>query len=275
MFAGLFSWLQILLAMGIKMCLPRLMSVFSLAPIARAAKKNARSIRRWCEEGRVLGAFQTSGGHWRVRGESPARIVAGCDVAGFARRRKPPRPMRELNRAFSRMSKLVRRPAHQVLMRAVEAIDLPEEALSEIGLPANFWEISTTPPSRRVFDAIKTAALATWILKARAEGGPVGKSTIIREANQGPDRGGNRPLSRRSFERYFGHCYPAALRAAAAIQPPADSSPGFFGKDGEMVPGTFHSASTPEEVRRYSGACAPKSTTHVDKLAKFAGWWRS
>jgi hypothetical protein len=251
------------------------MSVFSLGPIARAAKKNARSIRRWCEEGRVPGAFQTSGGHWRVRGESPARIVAKCDVAGFARRRKPPRHLRELNRAFSRMSKLVQRPAHQVLMRAVEAIDLPEDALLELGLPANFWEISTAPPSRRVFDAIKAAALATWILKAGDRGGPIGKSNIIREANNGPNRGGNRPLSRRSFERYFGHCYPAALGAVAVIQPPADSSPGFFGKDGEMVAGTFHSASTPEEVRRFSGACAPKSTTHVERGAGFARWWRS
>jgi AraC-like DNA-binding protein len=68
------------------------MSVFSLPEIARSLHKNPRTIRRWCEAGLVTGAFQTQGGHWRVRGESLAKVVAAAARAtrGFARRRKPP-----------------------------------------------------------------------------------------------------------------------------------------------------------------------------------------
>ena len=217
------------------------------------------------------GAFQTQGGQWRVKGESPARIASRCDVAGFARRRRPPKHLREARLAFSRMSNLVERPAHRALMRAVESIDLPENALGELGLMRDqLGDLADSPPSRKAFEAIKTAALASWILKAIGRGGRPGKIAVLREANLAPNLGRNRPLSRRSFERHFGQHYPAAMRVVSLASPAADAAPGFFSEGGDMVAGDFHPASTPEEVRRFVGAAQKKSTIHVDPVAKFA-----
>lgn len=65
------------------------MSVFLLPEIAAKCGKDARSLRRWCISGRVTGAFQTPGGHWRVKADS-LTMAAGFalrGVRGFSRKR--------------------------------------------------------------------------------------------------------------------------------------------------------------------------------------------
>jgi hypothetical protein len=71
------------------------MSVFELSDIAHFLEKNDRTLRRWCQEERVPGAFCTGGGkrgigHWRIRGESLQAVVESVRRAApkNARRRK-------------------------------------------------------------------------------------------------------------------------------------------------------------------------------------------
>jgi hypothetical protein len=51
------------------------MSDFSLSKVAPYLGKDARTIRRWCERSIIPNAFQTKGGHWRIKGESPQSIA--------------------------------------------------------------------------------------------------------------------------------------------------------------------------------------------------------
>jgi hypothetical protein len=57
------------------------MSVFKLSEIAPWLGKDERTLRRWCIAGRVEGAFQTAGGHWRIRAKHPRKVRV--DFEGF------------------------------------------------------------------------------------------------------------------------------------------------------------------------------------------------
>lgn len=54
------------------------MSDFLLTEIAPFVEKDARTLRRWCEQGHVPGAYRRRGkrGHWRIRGGSVQQVVA-------------------------------------------------------------------------------------------------------------------------------------------------------------------------------------------------------
>ena len=62
------------------------MSEFRLSEVAGWIGKDERTLRRWCIAGRVSGAFQTAGGHWRIRAESANRVRVDHD--GFQTRRR-------------------------------------------------------------------------------------------------------------------------------------------------------------------------------------------
>jgi hypothetical protein len=97
-----------------------IMSVFNLSDLAGWIHKDERTIRRWCISGRIKGAFQTKGGHWRIRSRQSAREAAweigrevskapgeGCKRAFQPRDRDPlqkrfKRTMRRSNKMFSR-----------------------------------------------------------------------------------------------------------------------------------------------------------------------------
>ena len=53
------------------------MSDFLLTEIAPFVEKDARTLRRWCEQGHVPGAYRRRGarGHWRIRGKSVQHVV--------------------------------------------------------------------------------------------------------------------------------------------------------------------------------------------------------
>jgi len=67
------------------------MSDFTLSQIAPFIEKDSRTLRRWCQAGVVPGAYQTPGGHWRIRGESRKKIIwsihRGGGMAGMQLRR--------------------------------------------------------------------------------------------------------------------------------------------------------------------------------------------
>jgi hypothetical protein len=69
------------------------MPVFSVQEIAKFARKDAKTIRRWCKRGIVPGAKRKRGGagrHWRIEGESAATIAEQSTQAarGYSRERK-------------------------------------------------------------------------------------------------------------------------------------------------------------------------------------------
>lgn len=49
--------------------------VFTTAEVAAKFRVGQRTVYRWIEHGK-LDAFQTPGGHWRVRGDSVMRLFA-------------------------------------------------------------------------------------------------------------------------------------------------------------------------------------------------------
>lgn len=227
------------------------MSDFSLGEVARCAGKNPRTIRRWCELGRVHGAYRLPSGHWRVSAPSEAAAVAGCDISGFARCPKSSGSMKTLEKNMRKASRafaeIVQRPSHKILMRAVEAIDLNMELLDELGLEQKALDaVLFTLPSAKTFRAVKVAALASWILRARAVGGRVGRATVARTAE----------MSRMTFERHFGGLFREAGRVVAlALRVGEAPSAGFAA--GAVVPVAFPDCSTPDEIRRFAGAGSP------------------
>jgi hypothetical protein len=60
----------------------------SLHRLAKKLKKSAKQVRRYCEQGLVPGAEQTSGGHWRVPCDDETVRATRRNSKGFARRAK-------------------------------------------------------------------------------------------------------------------------------------------------------------------------------------------
>jgi hypothetical protein len=62
------------------------MSDFRLTQIAPYLEKDARTLRRWCEQGTVPGAYRRPGtrAHWRIRGERVQLVVAAISAAVVA-----------------------------------------------------------------------------------------------------------------------------------------------------------------------------------------------
>ena len=249
------------------------MSVFKLPEIAAALKKGEKTIRLWCKAGRVSGAFQTAGGHWRIESPSIAEAVAGCNVDGFARvnvkrlnraefsARFDKTPAgRRFKRTLAKFEKRTHRLDHRLLMRAVDAIDLPEGALEELELSKEallgVFELPIHDTKNR--DAALTAALASWTIKAKRSGGKTSKAEICRIANLSLDRCGCGPIHRRSFERHFGSFYARAEAVANAYNRPADDAPLGFDEKSKLTASQYHSSLTAEEERRMSGARARK-----------------
>lgn len=66
------------------------MSVFRLHEIAPLLGKDVRSIRRWCLSGVIPCASQSTGGHWRLEGETRSQVakIVSESIAGKIKTRK-------------------------------------------------------------------------------------------------------------------------------------------------------------------------------------------
>lgn len=62
----------------------------SLAWLARALKKDKRTIRRYCERGLIPGAYRTTGNHWRVKQTNKRKVLIQVRqaISSFSRKRK-------------------------------------------------------------------------------------------------------------------------------------------------------------------------------------------
>jgi hypothetical protein len=117
-----------------------LMSDFSLAEVAKFAGKDARTVRRWCEKGFFSGAWQTAGGHWRIRADRAdmAAAMAMKAARGYSRKRTPrkltlggkPVPVEFLRRVEAMKAKMRRESESSLaVLRVLHA--MPAELMPE------------------------------------------------------------------------------------------------------------------------------------------------
>ena len=140
------------------------MSVFKLSEIAPWLSKDERTLRRWCIAGRVEGAFQTAGGHWRIRAKHPRKVRV--DFEGFRpRARGQAKVVRDtfrrvrafhsrgrgrvfLHSAHSLLGRLdqmdytqdERKSVREGLDAVLETIPTPETMEAVIGVASRVWE---------------------------------------------------------------------------------------------------------------------------------------
>jgi phage terminase Nu1 subunit (DNA packaging protein) len=201
-----------------------LMSVFQLSKLAALLGKDPRTVRRWCEAGFFgKSAYQTRGGHWRVRGTDVADLAAGARnrAKGFERRRLTKeqaamlklqllsKRMAKMNRAMQvnfRLSRAARMAAKYLALISSTLADKSNEELEMLGLSNAFtdrlaWEPMAAP-------RIIAAAVCVWMLEADS----TQTACIARRIG----------VSRRSLMRRFGHHWPQAQLLFAQMR---DSRP--------------------------------------------------
>jgi hypothetical protein len=205
-----------------------LMSVLSLHDIAQRFRKDERTIRRWCQSGRMPGAFQTKGGHWRVRAGSLENIRP--DIERFARARVPAGDAwAEVKRTGLALGRLMRRGRGAAFHHAAGAIVERHHALELLGesprLADALWESVDVQPTRASVDSIMRAAVALWSLNAAEKGGR-GIAAIASRAG----------IPRRTFERHFAKFVTKdLLQRITKSFAPADEVRGLFEEDGSRV----------------------------------------
>jgi len=163
------------------------MSVFTLSKAAPFFFKDPRTLRRWCEQGRVPGAYQTKGGHWRIRAKSAWAIKPR--INGFARMGKGSgMPLKEL----ASLARLARRPYLKAAMAACDAL-IDSEQLAAIvdmdDLAKGSWKAADGTDT----ELIKIRAVKFWILKALDQEGRSSVTAIARASG----------LPRNTFVRHF------------------------------------------------------------------------
>jgi hypothetical protein len=183
------------------------MPVFSCEQVAKAAQKDAKTIRIWCARGFVPGARRKRGGkgrHWRIEGKNAATIAGhslrAARSVGHSRNRKRTGSGKivpaEMLRRVARLKKRLRaqRDPQKVLLSWVlergEFLD-HGETTHEIFMRANPAELLAS-------------ALANGIIE---EGATKDAARIL---------GARFGWSRATFYRKFGNLLPMAKRIAAS-----------------------------------------------------------
>jgi hypothetical protein len=232
------------------------MPVFSCEQVAKAAQKDAKTIRIWCARGFVPGARRKRGGkgrHWRIEGKNAATI-AGLSLraarsAGHSRNRKrtgsgkivPAEMLRRVERMKARRH--ARRDPEKVLMFWMAA---REESFDE-------GELTYEVLMRGNPAELLASALANGIIE---EGATKDAASIL---------GARFGWSRATFYRKFGNLLPMAKRIAASYdnQPtPSVSRQWNAQKDngaGEYEPTNFaldESILSKEQIRYFNSMAA-------------------
>jgi len=190
----------------VEMCqISFLMSDYRLSEVAKWLRKDERTIRRWCIAGRVDGAFQTSGGHWRIRASSPRKVKIKKD--GFQTRN------RGLDkRVADSMAKVTAYHAKgrgRAYLLAVETIADQSDSLRNLGFDANLHErlfaLINKPPSKKAFNEAVKAAMFI-LAKKRNDSGGRGVAGLARALG----------IKRGTFLNYYGSLIPHDLDQQAA-----------------------------------------------------------
>jgi len=152
----------------------------SLNKLASYLGKPRQTIRRWCKQGLVPGAYQTAGGHWRYNGGVFGVMKLQTVLPHFARRPK--------NLLHSRAWKSYSKKTLPLLVRGIPTLYWLDAELSEVN---PMVARSTVPPlpsnkAQSLFHDVHAAgerATALLMLQLAAktlhrEGGPVNAGTL-------------------------------------------------------------------------------------------------
>ena len=198
------------------------MSDFKLSELAVWLHRGEKTIRRWCISGRIKGAFQTKGGHWRVRAENHAalaaskimRVLDNAPSVG-AKRKFQPRSRKEtaktLNASTREFNRFLSRGRGKFLMHAVNAI-IADVDLLEISkdqrthLLEKLKTLVEGEVSQNLWLEIQRAAAGIWLWKAENQ---------KRRGISGAAAAAGLPRS--TFRNYFASCLPSR---SDAVDPP-------------------------------------------------------
>ena len=223
-----------------------LMSVFKLSEISGWLMKDEKTLRRWCIAGRVKGAFQTKGGHWRVRArtskEAPMWVASDIQEAlesspsaGAKRkfhRRNRDATQKKLGVQIKKLKQFHARGRGWALMEAARAIiarvdqmEISKDEREKVveRLNALVWEQEVSP---QLWDLIQRVAAGIWAKDASSKGRR-GLKGAAAEAG----------MARNTFRHHFLNYLPNRT----------DAEP-------EPEPCDFHEHSTEDERRAYAGA---------------------
>jgi hypothetical protein len=219
------------------------MSVFKLSQIAGWLGKEEKTLRRWCIAGRVRGAFQTKGGHWRIRTPHSGALAASkilremtkAPGEGFKRAFQPRvrNPLhKQLNKAMRQADKMFSRGRGKAWLHATREIDArldqmdfsdDERILVRDALRKIIWETEISP---ELWNLIPKVAAGIWAKDAADDGR---RGIMGAAAKSG--------IPRTTFRLHFLDCLPTRT----------DAEP-------ERDPCGFHEYSSDDERRAYTSA---------------------
>jgi hypothetical protein len=246
------------------------MSDFRLKEIAFLAGKDARTIRRWCEEGLVRGAFRIGGkrGHWRIRSRSALEAAeqAAKAAEGFSRNRgkrwesafrgfaksaaKIQRKTRSIKLQADKIDRTARRTS-RMLRPAVNALRMvSDDRLEKVGWSRNAIEAirDKLMPEKTATKLIE-AALLVSLLDADADSGKANQKDIAKRLGM---------TLRRFREDYSSH-WNSAIKAFKMMAGISAADGGYVtdpdgdqcGEVGQIV---FHESGTQKELRAWRSA---------------------
>ena len=181
------------------------MSEYRLVEVALWLGKNERTIRRWCIAGRVGGAFQTLGGHWRICATHPRKVKIKKD--GFETRNRG--SVKGLADSWARVSVYHSKGHGRAYMLAVAAIADQSDALRNLGFDPNLHErllaLIDKVPSKKAFGEAVKAAMYILAIK-RNDSGARGIAGLANALG----------IKRGTFVNYYGSLMPHDLEEQAA-----------------------------------------------------------
>lgn len=147
------------------------MSDFKLSQIAKWHSKSERTLRRLCIAGRVSGAYETAGGHWRIRCESPRKVVINYSSLKTRHRGV----FKNLSDTFRRM-RIFHASGNgrtfllcaNFLVDRVDQMTLTND--DRVRVRNALDEIVQTEVSPEIWQAVLVAAVAIWQIDAKNQG---------------------------------------------------------------------------------------------------------
>ena len=181
------------------------MSEYRLSEVAKWLRKDDRTIRRWCIAGRVDGAFQTAGGHWRIRASSPRKVKIKKD--GFQTRNRG--LDKRVADSMAKAAAYHARGRGRAYKLAVETVLDRSDSLRNQGDDASYHEryfsIIDKPPSQKAFNEAVKAAMFV-LAKKRNDSGGRGVAGLASALG----------IKRGTFLNYYGSLIPHDLDQQAA-----------------------------------------------------------